>query len=318
MEIEMPFLKALEALRTPILDKLMQAFTFLGEETVFMALAIILFWCVDKWKGYYLLTTGFLGTILSQGMKLACRVPRPWVRDPSFTVVESAQEGATGYSFPSGHTQSAACTFLGIARCTKQKALRWIGMFVLVLLIGFSRMYLGAHYPSDVAVGLVLGVFAVLLMHPILRRAKQSVGFMYGFLAVMLLITLGYLAYVEFYPFPAEVRLMDPITKTSNWENALKNAWTLLGCILGIFVSYTADRKTNFSEKAPLPGQICKVVLGLAIIIGIRMALKKLFGLISDELYWNALRYFCMVVFAGAIWPLSFKLWAKVGAKKSK
>ena len=316
MEIEMQILKALESIRTPILDKIMQAFTFLGEETVFMVIAIIFFWCVDKWKGYYLLSTGFLGTVASQSMKLACRVPRPWVRDPSFTVVESAQSGATGYSFPSGHTQSAACTFLGIARCTKQKALRWILMILLVLLIGFSRMYLGAHYPSDVAVGLVLGVAVVLILHPIFQKARKSVGFMYGVLGAMLLITLGCLAFVEFYPFPAEVQLMDPITKTSNWGNALKNAWTLLGSVLGIIVSFSADLKTKFSEKAPLPGQILKVVLGLAILMGIKTGLKMVFAMISDDLYWNALRYFCMVVFAGAVWPLSFPLWAKVGPKK--
>ena len=315
--MEMEILKALESIRNPVLNWIMQAFTFLGEETVFMVLAIILFWCVDKWKGYYLLTTGFLGTIPSQTMKLIWRVPRPWVRDPSFTVVESAQSGATGYSFPSGHTQGATCTFLGIARTTKRSWLRWI-MIVVVLLVGFSRMYLGAHYPSDVVVGLVLGVGAVLLMYPIIRKARESVKFMYGFLFVMLLLTLGYLAYVLLYPFPAEVRLMDPVTKSSNWVDGLKNGWTLLGCVLGLIVSYTADRKTNFSEQAPLLGQICKTVLGLAILVGLRVVLKKLFGLISDDLYWNALRYFCMVVFAGAIWPLTFPLWQKLGAKKSK
>ena len=314
--MEMQILKALESIRIPILDKIMQAFTFLGEETVFMVAAILFFWCVDKWKGYYLLSTGFLGTIASQTMKLIWRVPRPWVRDPSFPGVESAQSGATGYSFPSGHTQGAACNFLGIARCTKQSVLRWVGLSVLVLLIGFSRMYLGAHYLSDVVVGLALGVVVVLVLWPLFRKAKQSSAFMYGLLFVMLAITLGYLAFVEFYPFPAEVQLMDPITKTSNWGNALKNAWTLLGSVLGILVSYTADRKTQFSEKAPLLGQICKLVLGLALLMGIKIGLKAVFAMISDDLYWNAVRYFCMVVFAGAIWPLSFKLWAKVGAKK--
>ena len=312
----MDILKALEGIRFPLLDKLMQGVTFLGEETVFMVVAIVLFWCVDKWKGYYLLSTGFLGTILSQTMKLIWRVPRPWVKDPSFTIVESAQSGATGYSFPSGHTQGAACTFLGIARSAKRAWLRLV-MIVVVLLVGFSRMYLGAHYPSDVVVGLVLGVAAVLVMYPIFQKARQSDRFMYGVLCAMLLLTLGYLAYVLLYPFPAEVKLMDSVTKTSNWENGLKNAWTLLGCLLGLIVSFTADRKTQFSEKAPLLGQICKTVLGLAILVGLRVLLKKLFGLISDDLYWNALRYFCMVVFAGAIWPLSFPFWAKLGQKKS-
>ncbi len=311
----MDILKALEGIRFPLLDKLMQGITFLGEETVFMALALVLFWCVDKWKGYFILSVGFIGTILNQWMKLVFRVPRPWVKDPSFTVVESAKSGATGYSFPSGHTQNAVGTFGGIARDTKRGWLRWV-MILLALLVGFSRMYLGAHFPSDVGAALGMGVILVLVLHPVMQRAKKSPRYMYGFLGCMTLLALGYLAYVLFRQFPAEVRVMDPVTGISNYDEGLKNGFTLLGCLLGLIVSYTVDRKYNFSEQAPLPGQICKVLLGLAVIIAIRVVLKKLFGLISDGLYWNAPRYFCMVVFAGAVWPRSFPFWAKLGARK--
>ncbi len=302
-------------MRFPFLDGLMQTFTFLGEETVFMVLALVLFWCVDKWKGYYLLSAGFLGTILSQAMKLICRVPRPWVRDPGFTVVESAKAGATGYSFPSGHTQGATCSFGGIARMTKRTWLRW-AMAGLIVLIGFSRMYLGAHYPSDVGVGLLVGLAVVLILYPILQRAKDNVRVMYGFLGVMLLLSLGYLFFVRFVKFPADAYEIDVNTKTSNYVNALKNAWSLLGSLLGMIAAFTVDQKTKFSEQAPLPGQICKVVLGLAILFGIRVGLKSLFGMISDALFWDALRYFAMVFFIGGVWPLSFPFWAKLGAKK--
>lgn len=311
----MAFLKALESIRFPLLDRVMQAFTFLGEETVFMVLALILFWCFDKWKGYYLLSASFLGTILSQSLKLICRVPRPWVKDPGFTVVESAKAGATGYSFPSGHTQGATCSFGGIARMTKRTWLRW-AMAGLIVLIGFSRMYLGAHYPSDVGVGLLVGLAMVLILYPILQRAKDNVRVMYGFLGVMLLLSLGYLLFVRFVKFPADAYEIDVNTKTSNYVNALKNAWSLLGSLLGMIAAFTLDQKTKFSEQAPLPGQICKVVLGLAILFGIRVGLKSLFGMISDALFWDALRYFAMVFFVGGVWPLSFPFWAKLGAKK--
>ena len=50
------------------------------------------------------MTVGFFGTLVNQFLKLVCRVPRPWVRDPNFTIVEAARADATGYSFPSGHT----------------------------------------------------------------------------------------------------------------------------------------------------------------------------------------------------------------------
>ena len=111
----MSFLYWLESIRCPFLDAVMQAFTCFGEELAFLLLALTIFWCVSKEEGYYLLFVGFFGTVLNQFLKLLCRIPRPWVRDPSFTIVESARSGAGGYSFPSGHTQNAVGTLGGIA-----------------------------------------------------------------------------------------------------------------------------------------------------------------------------------------------------------
>ena len=103
----MSFLYLLEKIRVPGLNELMLAVTQLGEETAFLVIALIVFWCVDKRKGYFLMSVGFLGTMANQFLKLLCRVPRPWVRDPDFTILEQAREAASGYSFPSGHTQTA-------------------------------------------------------------------------------------------------------------------------------------------------------------------------------------------------------------------
>ena len=89
-----------ESIRSPVLDRVMLLLTCLGEETLFMAAALFVFWCRDKRRGYYLLSVGFAGTLINQWLKIVCRVPRPWVRDPDFTIVESARAGAGGYSFP--------------------------------------------------------------------------------------------------------------------------------------------------------------------------------------------------------------------------
>ena len=107
----MQLLYALAKLRTPFLDTVLGALTNCGGEIVFMAVAIIVFWCVSKSCGYYMLTVGFVGTIVNQFLKLVFRIPRPWVKDPNFQIVESARAEATGYSFPSGHTQNVFASF---------------------------------------------------------------------------------------------------------------------------------------------------------------------------------------------------------------
>ena len=83
----MGFLHILETIRNPVLDVLMQGITLLGDETVFLVIALLVFWCINKKWGYYLMSIGFIGTILNQFLKLAFRIPRPWVRDPNFTIV---------------------------------------------------------------------------------------------------------------------------------------------------------------------------------------------------------------------------------------
>ncbi len=307
-DAELSFLHQLAGLRFPILTSLMQLITVLGEETVFMVVAIVMFWCIDKWRGYFLLSTGFVSTIFNQFLKLVFRVPRPWTYDEKL-IVPSAKEGAGGYSFPSGHSQNAVTTFGGVARSSKYRWVR-IVCLVLIVLIAFSRMYLGAHFPSDVLVALLIGTVLIFVMYSILNRAKNDPKVMYVFLGVMLAISVAYLLYVKLWKFPADI-------DQDNYRSGLKNAYTLLGSLLAMVVVYTVDhKKLRFDEKAPLLGQILKVVLGVACVLAIRIGLAKVFAMISDHLFWNAVRYFCIAGFAGAVWPWTFPLWKKIGAKK--
>ncbi len=102
----MDILYALEELRTPLGDGLFSILTYLGDQTVCIAAVLLLLWCFDKQKGYCLFLIATTGTAVNQLLKAIFLIPRPWVKDPAFTIVESAREAATGYSFPSGHTQN--------------------------------------------------------------------------------------------------------------------------------------------------------------------------------------------------------------------
>ena len=92
----MEFLYLLEKIRVPVLNELMLAITELGGELPFLVIAMIVFWCVDKRRGYYVLSVGFLGTLTNQFMKLLFRIPRPWVLDPEFR----SQRSSDGLQFP--------------------------------------------------------------------------------------------------------------------------------------------------------------------------------------------------------------------------
>ena len=106
----MGFLRLLAAGRTAVLDGFFSGLTYFGSELAFMAAALLMFWCIDKRQGYYVFLVGAFGTICNQFLKLAFRIPRPWVLDPEFQIVEAARADATGYSFPSGHTQNIVGT----------------------------------------------------------------------------------------------------------------------------------------------------------------------------------------------------------------
>ena len=301
----MEFLKLLESIRTPFGDALMSLITHLGEETLFMVVSLIFFWCVDKYRGYYLLFTGFFGTVCVQLLKMIFLVPRPWVLDPDFTIVESARAEATGYSFPSGHTQIAVNLYGGLARSSKHKAMQ-IGGVVTFLLIAFSRMYLGVHTPKDVLVSLLIGIGLVLVIYPIIEGSRTNPMLMYIAIAVAVALSLGNLLYVELAAFPADVEMQ-------NLTNARETAWKLFAAVFGMCLIYPIERKwIQFETHAVWWAQILKLVGGLAIVILIKALFKAPLNALLGASIGGFVRYFCMVMAAGLLWPLTFRFFSKL------
>ena len=295
----MEVLYVLESIRMPWLDTVMAAITHLGEETVFMVAALFVFWCVSKRHGYYLLAVGFAGTVLNQFLKLLFRIPRPWVLDSDFTIVESARAQATGYSFPSGHSQNAIGTFGGIARFTRRKWVR-VAAIVVAVLVPLSRMYLGVHTPLDVGVAAVIAVALVFALYPLMERSDSRHGVMGVTLLVLLALAAGYLLFVSLYPFPADV-------DAANLASGVENAWKLLGATVGMLVGWWLDvRFIHFDTRAVWYVQLIKLVGGLALLLGIRAALKAPLAAALGAGAGGAVRYGVMVLFAAAVWPMVF------------
>ena len=294
-----------ETIRTPALDAAMSLVTRLGEETFFMVAALFVFWCVDKRRGYYLLAVGFTGTLINQWLKIVCRVPRPWVRDPHFTIVESARDGAAGYSFPSGHTQSAVGVFGGVARFTRRWWLRCVCL-VLLVLVSVSRMYLGVHTPADVGVSFAVTAVLVLLLYPLIESTLWFPGRMYVILGVLLGVSGAFVAFVELFPFPADV-------DGANLAGPVKNAWSMAGAVGGMLLACLFDnRLLQFPNRAPWWGQLVKLLGGLVLVVLVKSLLKApLLALCGGHQAAHALRYFLMVLTAGALWPMTFRFFER-------
>lgn len=308
MALNLNFLRALSELRTPLLDQIFALITRLGEETFFMVLALTMFWCIDKRRGYYLLLTGFAGTILNQVLKITFCIPRPWVLDPEFAIVESARAEATGFSFPSGHTQNAVGTFGGIARTSKRRSVQ-VGCVVLALLIAFSRLYLGVHTPLDVGVSLLAAAGLVFALYPVLEEAKRRPNYMLHIWCVILLPAAAFLLYALHVRNGASGDL-------TNFNSAVKNAWCMLGGVLGIVVTIIVDEAiTRFETQAVWWAQIVKLVLGFVLVVAVKAGLKApLYALLGQGSgLADGLRYFCMVLMAGVLWPMTFHLFATLG-----
>lgn len=316
----MSFLYLLEKLRAacPPLASVFGAITYLGDEIAFLALALLTLWCVSKRGGYYLLSVGFTGTIINQFLKITFRIPRPWVLDPGFEAWEGAIDAATGYSFPSGHTQNAVGTFSVLALLSRNRLRRgarriFVGLSIgIAVAVAFSRMLLGVHTPLDVGVSIGIALLLVAVGH-LFFRSERTLRELLLAIGTMTAVALLYVLYVELFPFPAS-------TDPENLLSARENGWTLLGAAAGVLVMTPIEhRYIGFKTEAPLLGQILKFTLGAVLAIAIKELLKLPFGAIfGDAVFPDAIRYFILVLFCGCVWPLTFPYFAKLGKKRKE
>ncbi|MEG1547837.1 MAG: phosphatase PAP2 family protein [Clostridia bacterium] len=301
----MELLKMLESIRTPFWDKVFSVVTYLGDQLVFMVVVMLVLWCINKKWGYRLFFIGMVGSAINQFLKAIFLIPRPWVLDKNLTIVESAREAATGYSFPSGHTQGAASVFGGIAIWLKRW---WVSAMciLLVLLTAFSRMYLGVHTPADVLVSLLTGVLTVIAIAFVFKKyGDNSRICLYG-----VGITLAVLMYV----------LLAPKTAANVAEfdaDGVKNAYVLMGTMVGLYIAWLVDERwLRYDTKAVWWAQTLKFVIGLALIVTAKTLLKApLNALFAGSSIADGVRYMLITLIGGALWPLTFRFWGRLGVK---
>ncbi len=313
----MEILYFFENIRQPFLDYFFYLVTALGAEVFFIALAITVYWCVNKRFGYYLISVCFFGAVINQILKLFCRVPRPWIIDPDFSIVELARSGAPGYSFPSGHTQNAVsiagCFAVSAKELAREKRTRnvlYVICALMAVLVAVSRMYLGVHTSWDVLISAILAAMLVVVFLAVFRVVDKKPSVMYIIISAMIAVSAFYLVY----------SYMARGFESHEIENVIssrRHAWYMMGGVSGVAVAYPIERRfVRFDTKATFVGNILKVVPGVAIVFGIKMLEEPLLALFGRNQLAHGVRYFLIVIFAVCVWPAVFRYISNIGKKE--
>lgn len=283
MSWEADVLRFFTRIRSPLLNKVFEVITISTESAMLLLAIAIIYWCINKNLGQKLGSVLLLSMTVNGFIKNLAKVARPFDLEG---VVALRKHTATGYSFPSGHTQ-AATTFWSVWMMHVGK--RWLYYFgtIMIALIGLSRMYLGVHWPTDVIGAIVVGMICSVVGQKLLKKRghPKTILFLLGG-CVFLWGTL-------FVGFDADY---------------VKAVGGVTGFVIGTLLE---ERYIGFSTKASLGAQVQKVavgILGLGIIYG---GLKLIF---PPYLIFSFIRYGLLAIWIVAGAPYVFKIW-NIGVK---
>ena len=151
----------------------MNVFTFTGNPEFYLLILPAIYWCWDTRLGVRIAVILLLGLGLNLLLKVAIHDPRPYWLDPRVRLLTRPE---SSFGIPSGHSQNAAAIW-GMLALYLRTGWGWIGAILLIFLIGFSRMYLGVHFPTDVLAGWALGVIGLMavlyLERPLLAQLNK-------------------------------------------------------------------------------------------------------------------------------------------------
>ena len=303
IQANIEFLKALATIRNGFLDALMLILTELGTEIVVIGVVCILYWCINKNMAYRIGMVFFAAGILVQGLKVGFHIERPWVIDPSFNPVEAAKEGATGYSFPSGHTQGATALYGTLFTLTEKKWLKAIFVF-LIFTVAFTRLYLGVHTPLDVIVSALVSSACVFLFVRLLDTLER--GNSRDFAVFIALVAASLLLCIFSYSLTAA-----GVIEQIHINDCFKSGGAGLGFALGWYLERKHLRFDVRNDK--VWKQIVKVILGVAITLAIKSGLKLI---ASDNLIVDFTRYFLTVFWVIYIYPALFNRFSVTATSK--
>lgn len=307
--MDIAYLLWLQAIRegSALLTNVFNTISYFGDSTLGIVVIALTYWCFSKSLGTQMGFSVALGSGFNQLLKNIFCVYRPWIKDPRVVPFDKAMEGATGYSFPSGHSQNGMSIGGTLAVNTKKRGLK-IVFFGAALLIAFSRNFLGVHTPQDVLIGLLIGGLSIVLSMKVASFVAKKKNNDIILASVLVVATVIFLLYTSMKPYPLTyveaALLVDPV-------KMVLDCYRIAGVLIGLALGWLGERRlVNFADTAHI-GQ--KVIRGVGGIVGV-LVFEKL-GKMTTGLLGNFggsfMKTVLPVIFVIFIWPAIFSAFEK-------
>ena len=301
MGFQLDILMYLQSIRNELLTGIFTFFTICTEVPVITVLTAMLYWCINKKAGQRILFALAGSLNINVAVKNIVKMPRPiWTKG----LISLRTQTATGYSFPSGHTQTATTFWTSMITQFKNIWIYIIGI-LMILGAGISRLYLAVHWPMDVIVGWILGIILSILFIKLFDYIDNSKNY---YILVIIMLIFGVCTYFvggeDFYKL-----------------FGLYSGFALGYMVEDTYISFSTEnkqRKNIFSKSTSkiegTKGKILRFIIGIISLLIVYLIFKNIentFMIGKNEEIINIFKYlkYTIIVFWGvAIAPALFKL----------
>ncbi len=279
------FVLRLQAGSSDFLDILATLLHQAGGDIFFLVVLSLVYWCLNRQLGLRLLYALILAATINVALKLLIQAPRPFMVSDAVRLVIVDE----GLGFPSAHVMIAVVMWGYLAYYLRRT---WLvaAVTLYVLLMAWSRMYLGVHYPQDVVGGVIFGLPTLALLIWLIEHFAPA----WSRLSLTTQAAVVTLTAIVLFVF------------LSGYDSARAVTGILIGTAIGMTLE---QRDVRFSVRGSLAQRVLRFAAGMMLVLVVFFGLRVLFGVLADEgtLLFDMLRvirYALVAVAAVYVWPL--------------